>query len=56
MKIRPVKAKLFQVERRSGGRTGRHDEVNSHLKTFRKNGDTLALKAEGTQIASDSLN
>jgi hypothetical protein len=34
MKIRPVAAELFHADRRTDGRTDRHDEVNSRFSQF----------------------
>jgi len=34
MKIRPVEAELFHVDRRTDGRTDRHDEANSRFTKF----------------------
>jgi len=31
MKIRPVVAELFRVDRRTDGKPDRHDEANSHF-------------------------
>ena len=36
MKIRPVEAELFHVDRRTGGQTDRHDEANSGFSQFCK--------------------
>jgi hypothetical protein len=34
MKIRPVESELYQADRRTDGRTDRHDEANSRFSQF----------------------